>query len=240
MSRSVPFFLESPQRRAARRRSRLWWGLTSLLVLLAVIVAAVTLMPPYVAKRKVAPSGGLYFVKRVELPVPLFSQGDPAWGEDPLGPTDQTMGEAGCAVTSAAMVLRFYGVDADPGRLNAYCDAHEGYTPQGWLYWEKAAEFAGGGVRHVYEDLPSYWLLDSNLLRGNPVIVRVRLPNGITHFVVVMGKDGFDYLIRDPAGAGRTRGVYPLKDYRSEVEALRYYEKTSAAVARAADVIRGG
>ena len=222
-----PSFLEPVRPR--RRRSRLPWLLAvgvCLLVLLGAAGFAWKQWPVYSEKRKLAPSGGLYFPTRMEIPVPLFSQGDPAWGQDALGPSDQTMGEAGCAVTSAAMVLRFYGVDTDPGRLNAYCDGHGGYTPQGWLYWEKAAEAAGGSVRHAYEDLPSYWLLDSNLLRGNPVIVRVRLTNGITHFVVVMGKEGYDYLIRDPAGAGRTRGVYPLKDYHSDVEALRFYERT--------------
>ena len=30
------------------------------------------------------------------------------------------------------------------------------------------------------------------------MIVRVRLASGITHFVVIAGKDGFDYLVRDP------------------------------------------
>ncbi len=43
-------------------------------------------------------------------------------------------------------------------------------------------------VRHVYEDPPSYQLIDSNLARGNPVIVRVRFSSGVTHFVVIAGK----------------------------------------------------
>lgn len=222
---SVPAFLEPSRPRRLPRVLRV----TAVLLLLGLAGAGAYAWhswPVYSQKRALPPSGGLYFPKRVEIAVPLFSQGDPTWGRDALGRSGQTLGEAGCAVTSAAMVLRFYGADTDPGRLNAYCDGHGGYTPQGWLYWEKAAEVAGSGVRHAYEDLPSYWLLDSNLLRGNPVIVRVRLPGGITHFVVVMGKEGFDYLIRDPAGAGRTRGVYPLKDYHSDVEALRYYERT--------------
>jgi hypothetical protein len=55
------------------------------------------------------------------------------------------------------------------------------------------------------------------------VIVRVRLANGITHFVVIAGKDGFDYLVRDP-GAGAARGYYPLRDLGSNIEALRFYE----------------
>ena len=66
-------------------------------------------------------------------------------------------------------------------------------------------------------------------MRGNPVIVRLRFPSGVTHFVVVMGKDGFEYLIRDPSSAGLRKGVYPLREIGSDVEALRFYEKLGPA-----------
>ena len=79
-------------------------------------------------------------------------------------------------------------------------------------------------MRHVYEDLPTYHLIDANLARGNPVIVRLRMRSGITHFVVLAGKEGFDYLVRDP-GAGAARGLYALREIGSPIEALRYYEK---------------
>ena len=59
--------------------------------------------------------------------------------------------------------------------------------------------------------------------RGNPVIVRVRLASVLTHFVVIAGKDGFDYLVRDP-GAGSAKGLYPLCELGSNIEALRFYE----------------
>jgi hypothetical protein len=55
------------------------------------------------------------------------------------------------------------------------------------------------------------------------VIVRVRLPGGVTHFVVIAGKDGFDYLVRDPVG-GAAKGFYPLRELGSDIEALRFYE----------------
>jgi hypothetical protein len=170
------------------------------------------------------PSGGRYFFRRVELPVPLFRQSDDRWRHDLLGPTPNTLGAEGCAVASAAMVLASYGYDTDPQRLNVFLKANQGFTPQGWLYWEKAAELAGGHVRHAYEDLPSYELIDRNLARGNPVIVRLRLPSRITHFVVITGKEGFDYLTRDP-GAGASKGLYPLREFGSRIEALRFYEK---------------
>jgi hypothetical protein len=181
----------------------------------------------YVGTRKIPSAGGLYFFSRLVLPVQRFAQADPRWADDELGPASSTMGEEGCAVSSAAMVLAFYGQDVDPGRLNAFLTNCGGYTPEGWLYWEKAADFHPGLVRHAYEDLPSYFLIDSNLERGNPVIVRILLPNGITHFVVIAGKEGFDYLIQDPASGG-VNGVYPLRKLAPEIEALRFYERLTS------------
>jgi len=170
-------------------------------------------------------SGGLYFFPEKILDVPQFFQGDPRWASDPLGPTPATLGAEGCAVSSAAMVLASYGADVDPGRLNTFVTEHGGFTPEGWLYWEAAAAYPPAIARKAYEDKPSFALIDRNLLAGNPVIVRVRYPSGTTHFVVIVGKRGFDYLIRDP-GAGGARGVYPLKDFGRPIEALRFFEKT--------------
>jgi hypothetical protein len=175
-------------------------------------------------KGKLAPSGGRYFFRKVELAVPQFFQADEKWRDDQLGYSNGTLGAEGCAIASVAMIFKFYGIDTDPQRLNWFLDAADGYTPQGWVYWEKAAELAPDRTRHVYEDLPSYFLIDSNLARGNPVIVRLRFKNGVTHFVVIAGKQGWDYLIRDPSSAG-ARGIYPLRDFGSDIEALRFYEK---------------
>jgi len=193
----------------------------------AAVVVVLSAWFYYVGIRKIPSTGGLYFFSRLVLPVQRFAQNDPRWADDELGTAPSTMGEEGCAVSSAAMVLAFYGQDVDPGRLNAFLTNCGGYTPEGWLYWEKAADFHPGLARHAYEDLPSYFLIDSNLERGNPVIVRVHLPNGITHFVVITGKDGFDYLIQDPASGG-VNGIYPLRKLAPEIEALRFYERLTS------------
>ena len=169
-------------------------------------------------------SGGMFFQPRLELKVPIFSQADDRWRGEKLGKTGATLGGEGCAVASAAMVLASYGVDTDPGRLNKLVTEADGYEGAGWLVWEKAAEVTGNIARKAYEDAPSFRLIDENLARGNPVIVRLRTVGGITHFVVIAGKDGYDYLMRDP-GAGAAKGLYPLKEFGSKIEALRFYEK---------------
>ena len=147
-----------------------------LILALALIAAATGIYIDWHWKRPLSPRGGRYFFHRVELPVPSFRQGDERWRDDPLGGVSEngTMGEAGCAVAAAAMVFESYGIETDPQQLNWFLTAVGGYTDQGWLYWDRAAWWAPDRVRHVYEDLPSYELIDSNLARGNPVIVRVR------------------------------------------------------------------
>ncbi len=204
-------------------------------IFLLLVIVALALMSwaawwsvGWLARGPIPASGGLPFPGRLVTEVPQFFQGDPRWAQDPLGPTDGTLGAEGCAVASAAMTLASYGVDVDPGRLNKFLTALPGgYTPEGWLYWEKAAAFDPDFLPRLlphYEDKPSHFLIDWNLLRGNPVIARLRYPSGVTHFVVICGKSGSDYLIRDP-GRGGQRGVYPLKDFGSGIEAIRYYRK---------------
>src|SRR5258708_32216575 len=178
----------------------------------------------YFGKREISATGGLYFLSRVELNVPRFAQAGPRWADDLLGPTDSTIGGEGCAVSSAAMVLAYYGVNIDPRVLNTFLTNNNGYTPQGWLYWEKAAAVAPEKARHIYEDAPSYYLIDSNLLRGNPVIIRIRLRSGVTHFVVIVGKRGLHYLIQDP-GSNGDKGIYPLYRLVPKIDALRFYER---------------
>jgi len=202
-----------------------WWPVVVIVLVLALVAAGTAVYVDWTWKRQLSPHGGRPFLTRVELPVPSFQQGDDKWRDDPLGgvPENGKLGGEGCAVAAAAMVFKFYGIDVDPQQLNWFLTATDGFTEQGWLYWDRAAWIAPDRVRHVYEDLPSYQLIDSNIAHGNPVIVRVRLASGITHFVVIAGKDGFDYLIRDP-GAGSAKGLYPLRELGSDIEALRFYQ----------------
>ena len=195
------------------------------ILILFVIAAGAGLYIDWNWKRPLSARGGRYFFHRVELPVPSFRQSDDRWSDDPIGgvPDNGTLGGEGCAVAAAAMIFKFYGIETDPQQLNWFLTGVDGYTERGWLYWDRAAWLASDRVRHAYEDLPSYQLIDSNLAGGNPVIVRVRLANGITHFVVIAGKDGFDYLVRDPGG-GATKGFYPLRELHSDIEALRFYQ----------------
>lgn len=175
-------------------------------------------------KGPISGHGGIPILGRMEIFVAPFFQEDPLWSQESLGTSTDTIGSAGCALSSAAMVLRFYGVEVDPKKLNDYLIEHDGYEGAAWIKWEIAATFPPNIAEKRYEDLPSYGLIDWNLLRGNPVIVRIRRLTGKTHFMVVVGKQGLDYLVRDPAEKGRV-GVYPFYELGTPMEALRFYQK---------------
>jgi len=199
-------------------RGPVWLGALAIVALLWFAVPAFFKWP-----HTISSWGGRYFIHRTVIPVPAFQQNDPRWSLDLLGNSIDTLGQSGCAVSSAAMVLSSYGIDTDPQRLNVYLTGHGGYVGEGLLVWEKASELGAGWVRKGYEDAPSYALIDQNLLEGNPVIVRLTLRNGTTHFVVVVGKEGWDYIIRDPARPP-AYGIYPLRNLTPRIEALRFYK----------------
>lgn len=173
-------------------------------------------------KAPLKPSGGSYFTERLELNVPIHRQKDERWKDVTMGSSRITLGAKGCAVAAASMVLASYGFDVDPQRLNQFLHQRSGYSSRTGLLWNAAAQYEPGKLRVAYEGLPSYALIDASLKRGNPVIVRVATIQG-PHFVVIAGKEGFDYLICDP-GSGSARGLHPLSMFRTMIETLRYYE----------------
>lgn len=168
--------------------------------------------------------GGVPFLRERLISVAHFSQADGRWSGDALGGTASSLGAEGCAVTCAAMVLRYHGFESDPGMLNRWLTLNGGYTAQGWIHWEKAAELTDGLLEHAYEAAPSYRWMDGEILRGNPVIVRVRRVGAMnTHFVVIVGKNGRRYVVADPAE--RTLERRYLDEIAPDIEALRFYRR---------------
>jgi hypothetical protein len=220
--------MESPrQSSSSSSQSITESGLFARVILGAVALLSLILLMIWCWPRSIQGSGGVPIPGEIIISTPQFFQGDKRWGDDFLGLTPGTLAAEGCAVSSVSMVLSSYGMDVDPGRLNKFLTENNGYEGSAWLRWESAALFMPGLVEKAYEDLPSYARIDWNLLSGNPVIVRVRLPDGITHFVVIVGKRGFDYLIRDPASSlQKDYGmVYPFRLLGVPMEALRYYRR---------------
>lgn len=182
---------------------------------------------------------------RTSISVPYFNQTDSPWGPHEYdhattfnldcerfgGPT---IAACGCALTSAAMLLKFYGVDksptgepTNPDTLNNWLKINSGYK-FGSILWPSIATYSlqsnekfgnqkikwiGFGGRNDFNKL------NSELNNGRPVILEE--PN---HFVVATGISGTTYSINDP----RWRDRVTLASYGNSFKSSRLYEPTSS------------
>jgi hypothetical protein len=195
----------------------------ALIMGLATVAAASNGMP---APGSISSSGGHFFTKLFQLPVADFEQDDPRWAREYLGPTTDTLGDQGCTITSVVMVLNYYGIKSDPSVLNRFLSTHDGYDSEGLLDFDRIEEYARHRIQLAYEGLPSYEAIDRYLLAGHPVILQLTLFDGGRHFVVVMGKKGFDYLVRDPAADPET-SIVLLKNLSSRIDQQFVYLKAA-------------
>jgi|GEM_PF-3338364 len=152
------------------------------------------------------------------LPVPLLKQTDSQWGKQTYdsaniwNPSDPTIGSWGCALTSAAMVFQYYGINKlpdgtplDPDTLNTWLrNQPDGYVGNGLLNWLAlsrlsklaasknnistfdALEYQRVGGNNTHE-------LSSDLNNSIPAILEE--PG---HFIVGTGISGSTFTINDP------------------------------------------
>ena len=155
--------------------------------------------------------------------VPLYKQWDPSWGGDLVGASGQEMRSIGCLVCCVAMVYSHYGLSTDPGGLNSWLSGKGGYTSTGLLRWEPCVAYSRGAARLDYNGPADQFRLDSELGLGNPVIVKVRMPSGVSHWVLVIGKRGSEYLVNDPLGPERV--PVPLARFGSRIYSMRVFRR---------------
>jgi hypothetical protein len=121
------------------------------------------------------------------MSIAVIPQQHPAWGGMRLGthPTD-TIASSGCAITAVTMLLRYYGIDTNPGSVNAWLTPNGGYVWWDQLVWDAVTRYSGGRVAF------SGWLgADLTTIKGQldaaqPVVAEVSL-YGNQHFVLITG-----------------------------------------------------
>jgi hypothetical protein len=138
-----------------------------------------------------------------------FSQKDPRWASDPLGQSGDTLASDGCVVTSVAMALGNLGFQTNPKDLNKRLMETGNYTPRGWLIWNGVSEVTGGKAQAHYYDTVSEPLIAQCLARGDYPLVRFILPNGRSHWAMVLGRSQNGFHMRDPLRTSRTPLVFP-------------------------------
>lgn len=177
-----------------------------------------------------------YVVSATEKPgeyptVPHFSQRDPEWDYKQLGACkEESIHSAGCAVTSVAMLFKFYGVDVDPDTLNKMLSSNNamGYVDECNIKWYIAPNFEKETrirLKGAYFNEKTFDRLDYELDRGNPVIIGFNyVPfTRQQHWVVVTHRIGNTYYINDPWSLEGE--VKTLEDFGGAFDHLIVYEK---------------
>jgi hypothetical protein len=132
------------------------------------------------------------------LKTPHFMQTDPGWAKEQIGGSREPLSKVGCTICCVAMVLNAYGVELTPHELNEALKQADGYTKDGLLKWDSVARVSNGKVRAAYIGAPNTIEIENALRNGQPVIAKVMLRNIVQHWVLIVGKNGTEYLVRDP------------------------------------------
>ena len=126
-----------------------------------------------------------------------FSQNDPRWKDMTIGFSNSTVDDYGCAISSVAMVFKYYGIDIDPGRLAKqpiyYRDLI--YWPNQWRFLDlvKKTGHKSGGLTS-----DDWNLIDREIASGHPVIIFIRARGNAGHYIVIHSKDSKGYIVHDP------------------------------------------
>ncbi len=113
-----------------------------------------------------------------------------------------TIKRKGCAMSSEAMILGYFGVSVDPATLNTWMINNHGYDLTGGVYWDVVARYAKlQGKTVAY--LGASGDLDQSICRYGPQIINVH--NG-GHWVTATGQDEQQttHLVNDPDGGVAT------------------------------------
>lgn len=142
----------------------------------------------------------------ISLNVPNLKQYEGGWENDLYGHTNNTIKDFGCALTSASMVLKFFGHDIDPGELNSWLKGQkDGFIRNGlvnWLAISRYTKINESSISSVLEFTRSPFdesnKILNNLENNLPTIVKV--PG---HFVVTRSQTETSFGINDPGYSNR-------------------------------------
>lgn len=156
-------------------------------------------------------------IKNIQLDIPYFSQKDDKWGSDiydsakTWSPTNPNIKSWGCALTSAAMIFKYHGInklpdgkDLDPGTLNSWLKSqNDGYLGEGHVNWFALPRLSklAKSINNTGFDALQY----SRISSSNSALLTNDINNSIPeileeprHFIVAKGIDGNTFTINDP------------------------------------------
>lgn len=118
-----------------------------------------------------------------------YNQRDSQWGNIGMGGSSYSVASYGCLISSISMVATHYGKTIKPSDIATNPSAFVPNT--GYLYHS----FSAAGINFTIS-VASKSILDSELAAGRPVVAG--LYSGPDHFIVILRKEGSNYIMHDP------------------------------------------
>lgn len=145
-------------------------------------------------KKSADQSAGVFTLRDIVA----YSQKDPRWAGERMGGSGASMKAEGCLVTATAMALTNLGFKIDPGGLNAGLKKNGGYTKSGLLVWSAIDRVSRGQATARFYNSVSDEIIMSCMADGYYPLARFILPNGRTHWAMIVHKSARGYHMRDP------------------------------------------
>jgi hypothetical protein len=93
------------------------------------------------------------------------------------------------------------------------------------IKWDAVSTVTDGKITTDVLSKPSLMDIDTALKNNQPILAKVLVGIGASHWVLILGKEGTDYLIHDPLGDGH--GLEPLSKYDSDIFGVRIIRQAS-------------
>lgn len=150
---------------------------------------------------------------------PFYLQGDARWATkmySSVGDTSQTMKSSACGPTSAAMILRSYGIPADPPGVADWSLAHGHRTPNNGTAWS-LFNALGNEYGLDVKTIPANKIVET-LASGVPILASMSKGHFTTggHFIDLVGTVDGKVLVNDPASTKRTEQIWDPAIFANE------------------------
>jgi hypothetical protein len=184
-----------------------------------IVLAAWWFLPGRRAELHLSPMSAEAVPRSALAAEPIYLQTDPKWVAEKVGGSGEPLRAVGCTICCLSMALAHHGVALDPLELNRKLKEADGYTYRGWVKWDALRRVSGERLRVDLPQKPSNRDVEAALGAGNPVLVKVVLRSGVQHWVLLVGRDQKEYLMKDPLGDGRSLEF--LSSLGSDILAVR-------------------
>lgn len=140
----------------------------------------------------------------------VFAQKDPRWAAEMLGRTKgDTLGSDGCLVTAASMALGNLGFQTNPSDLNARLTQADSFTSRGWLIWDGIRKVTDDRAQARFYDEVNPQIIQQCLTDGYYPLVQFYLPNGRSHWAMIVRYSEKGFHMRDPLRTSNKPLIFP-------------------------------